>query len=348
MSARSAVALIDRAPALDAPDVSTIIETNPLACLVDSATYAAWRKHIGAELAAAVPDVTTDKGRKAISALAYRVTRSKTAIDLAGKKLNEDARASINKVDARRREVWAELEDLAATVRKSLTDWEDAEQARLDRMRDALATLTALGDRTDDLPAMIARLQSFVIDETFAEFQTEAERSRTVALIRVRAAKAAADQREADRLELERLRVIQAERDAADRAAEQERQAAAIAAHQAAIDAEADRLAGVAAAEREAAAVEAAVAAARALADAAVAEAQAVVDAAAAAEEARLADVARLESEQKERDRDVAHRAATKTAAKLALIKAGATEPVAIKIVLAILAGKIPNVRLVF
>jgi colicin import membrane protein len=44
-------------------------------------------------------DVTTEKGRKAIASMAYKVARTKTAIDEAGKKLNEEARARINAVD---------------------------------------------------------------------------------------------------------------------------------------------------------------------------------------------------------------------------------------------------------
>ncbi|WP_277750417.1 hypothetical protein [Croceibacterium ferulae] len=42
--------------------------------------------------------MTTAKGRKAIASLAAKVARTKTAIDDAGKKLNEEARAKINAV----------------------------------------------------------------------------------------------------------------------------------------------------------------------------------------------------------------------------------------------------------
>jgi colicin import membrane protein len=59
------------------------------------------------------------------------VTRSKTAIDDAGKKLNEEARAKINAVDAQRRKIREELDALAEEVRKPLTEWEKAEDQRI-------------------------------------------------------------------------------------------------------------------------------------------------------------------------------------------------------------------------
>lgn len=57
---------------------------------------------IEAEVRSHVPDVTTKRGRDAIASLAYKVARSKTTLDEAGKSLTEEQRRQINVVDAAR------------------------------------------------------------------------------------------------------------------------------------------------------------------------------------------------------------------------------------------------------
>lgn len=94
-------------------DITTIVETNPVAVLVDEKVYARFYEHVKREVEAHKPDLGTEKGRKAIASLAYKVTRTKTALDNAGKQLNEEARKQINAVDATRRKVREELDALA-------------------------------------------------------------------------------------------------------------------------------------------------------------------------------------------------------------------------------------------
>ena len=60
-------------------------------------------KWVEDEARAHVPDTTTRKGRDAIKALAFKVTRSKTALDEAGKQLNAGLRRQIDTVDVERR-----------------------------------------------------------------------------------------------------------------------------------------------------------------------------------------------------------------------------------------------------
>lgn len=79
-----------------------------------------------------VPDTTTDKGRKEIASLAYKVSRSKTAIDDAGKALVADIKARASKIDAARKKARDTLDALRDEVRAPLTEWE-AEQARIER-----------------------------------------------------------------------------------------------------------------------------------------------------------------------------------------------------------------------
>ena len=86
-------------------DVVAAVEANPVSVLTDEALYSTFYKHVKAEIDAFEPNLATASSRKEIASLAYKVTRTKTAIDNAGKKLNEDARAKINAVDAQRRKV---------------------------------------------------------------------------------------------------------------------------------------------------------------------------------------------------------------------------------------------------
>ena len=72
---------------------------------------------IEAEVRAHVPDTSTNKGREAIKSLAYKVSRSKTMLDDAGKALNEDARRQINLVDASRKNIRDRLDALRDEAR---------------------------------------------------------------------------------------------------------------------------------------------------------------------------------------------------------------------------------------
>lgn len=87
---------------------------------------------IRAETASIVPDTSTDAGRKAIASTAYKVARSKTAIDDAGKELVAGWKRQAAEVDAGRKKARDYLDDLKIEVRAPLDAWE-AEQARLEQ-----------------------------------------------------------------------------------------------------------------------------------------------------------------------------------------------------------------------
>jgi hypothetical protein len=87
-------------------------------------------KQIEKEVLAFVPDVSTDKGRKEIKAIAYKVTRSKTAIDNAGKELNAEIKAKAKLIDSSRKSAREFLDELAKKVRLPLTEYEEAQEAK--------------------------------------------------------------------------------------------------------------------------------------------------------------------------------------------------------------------------
>ena len=82
------------------------------------------------ELDAFVPDVSTKKGRDAIASMAYRVAKSKTALDNIGKDLVAELKDVPKKIDAERKRFRDLLDVWKDEVRKPLTEWDDVEAVR--------------------------------------------------------------------------------------------------------------------------------------------------------------------------------------------------------------------------
>jgi len=192
------------------------------------------------------PDVTTDKGRKAIASNAYQVAKCKVLLDDAGKEETAKAKEIPNKIDASRRDMRARLEALQAEVRKPLTDWE-AEQERIEAERVAAEEAAALA-RQIEADHEIALTLNWAYDQKRREELEALERdqqAREEEIAREAAEKErqAAAQREADlkvateKAEREKAEAEQRARDT-EAKAEQDRIAAEARAAQAKIDAD--------------------------------------------------------------------------------------------------------------
>lgn len=339
-------------------EIATFAPDNPVAVLSDAKQFDALLGRIQAEVDAHVPDLETAKGRAAIKSLAYKVTRTKTALDDAGKELNATKRAEIDAVDAVRRDVRAKLDALADKARKPLDEWEAAEAERKAQAERVLITIdgyaSAPGDTAAEISASIASLDAIILDPLILDDAMEIAVARKLSVRgTMDALLAKAIQAEADAAELAKLRAAEQERIAAAEAeAEAKRkreeadaaEAAAAAAEKAAED---KRKADIAAAE-ERARTEAARKAEQ--------EAQAKIDAAnaeaarlQAAENARAAEAKKEADAQAAREADKAHRGAVMKAAKEAIMAhGGVNDDTARKIVLAIVAGEVPAVTLRF
>lgn len=343
-------------------DIAAIIETNPVSVLVDDMLYSRLIEHMKTEVAAFVPDLSTATSRKEIASLAYKVTRTKTAIDNAGKKLNEDARAKINAVDAKRRIVRDELDALAEQARKPLNDWEAQEDARIEYCMSILKAIEdcgngLIGGESAPFGLILHELeQKIVINAELAEFEEQARVAHKIALDKVRAAFEAHQKAEADRIELEKLRAEKAQREEADRLAaeaaererlEKDRQQKAEAEYKVNVAraAEEARQAEIAKAKAEQERVEREAAAKVAAAEA---EAKAAREKAEREERERQAAIQREKDEREARERDRDHRGKVMGEVKAALMAQGAGESTAKKIVLAIIAGEIPHCRMEF
>lgn len=185
---------------------------------------------IRAEVVAHVPDTSTKKGRDAIASLAYKVSRSKTALDEAGKSLTEDAQKQINTVNAERKKMRDQLDALRDLARKPLDDWETAEKARVEALKERLARLEAAApaeETSASVKGLIQRVEAVELDDTWAEYKAHAAVAKDAKLTELRKLLAATEQREAEQAELARLREEQAKREEEDRLRREAEQAAA-------------------------------------------------------------------------------------------------------------------------
>jgi septal ring factor EnvC (AmiA/AmiB activator) len=201
------------------------------------------------EVTAEVMDATTPKGRDRIKSVAYKVAKTKTKLDDLGKDLVSGWKAQSKTVDALRKQARDNLDALKEEVRRPVTEWEQADEKRVNAIQERLGFISALTEAADDLNSaeLAERLQSlndFVIDDTFQEFKgyaTERKKEVTETLTRIISIK---KKEEAEQEELNRLRAEEEARKQKERDEEIAKKAVAQAekAHKAALEkAETDR-----------------------------------------------------------------------------------------------------------
>lgn len=350
-------------------NIALLVETDPSIVIREPKKLAALYKRIDADIASQVPDLTSDKGRKAIASLAFKIARTKTAVEGAAKKMTEEFRKATAEVNSTRNAIVEALEAKQKQARKPLTEWEAAEDERLAAVKDEMTRLRSAGivaqhETSGDIAARIADLEAETFDSAvFRDELDEADRLKQMALVALGEAHSRALTQEAEKAELERLRKAdeerrrrEAERQAAEVAARRQKEAAEAEQKRIADAAEKARLDAIAETERKAAADR------KALEDAHQAELaglqkekdeadrarQAEADRIAKQKAADEAEAKRKADEEAKRAANVAHRARVKGAAKKAIVALGADEDLAVKIVQAIVAGEVPAVSMRF
>ncbi|EKT4527636.1 hypothetical protein QEM33_000156 [Pseudomonas putida] len=318
------------------------------------------------EVEGEVPDLTTRKGRDRIASLAAKVSKSKTAVEKPGRDYLRRLKEMPKIVEAELREFVAEMDKLRDETRRPLTEWEEAEKARVAQHEHGVAAIKAEGVdlgllAAEDLLARIGRVEAVALGDTWEEFAAEAGQVKDQVLAALREALVARKKYDAEQAELARLRRE------ADERAEQDRIRLA---QEAAVEAERQRVAQQQQAEREAAArreqelIDQAAAQQRAIeqaeANRIAAEQRAEQerqDAARRAEEAaerarqderRRADAAAAEivRQQEARERDEAHRRSINRASLQAFMAEGMPESCAKMAVKLIAQRKIPNIQI--
>lgn len=322
----------------EATDLVTIPSDNALQVFTEAGAIDPYLAMIRQKIDAFVPNMETAAGRKEIKSFAYSVTRSKTALDAAGKKVVDELKALPKLVDETRKRVRDTLDQWADEIRKPVEDLEAAEEARIKRHTDAIEAMNDAarlphGITAADISKRLDLVNAIEIGTNCDEFMEEYERAQTSARSILFPAFVQAQFHEAEQAELAELRKQAAERAEKDR---QEAEAKA-------------RIEREEAIKREAAAeAEARAKAAESRAQEAERLSKEAADRARRQAEFEAAEAARQEDEERQRrEQDTAHRASVNRTAMMHFISAcGFSEGTARDVVTAIAKKQIPNVTI--
>lgn len=342
------------------------VQKNPVALFTDPKIYSEFYQRIKDAVSEHEPDVSTDKGRRAIASLAFRVTKSKTTLDKAGLALTSTWRDQIKAVNESRFKMVEELDALAEEVRKPLTDWETAEDERKERIDETIRSFEAAAviveeDTAETVEARGREVVATELDaDTLQERLDEVQAAKDRAIAALLRARDRLRQEEADRVELEKLRAAEAERIEAERAEREKREAEEAAERERKRAEDEKRKAEEAEAQRLKEAEERAAQAAREEAEKLHKEQLAAESARAAKAEQEARDAAererqRAETEQAEaaaiaaREKDKAHRRKLAGEAKEDLMElCKLDEDTARKVVLAVASDSVSNIQFVY
>jgi len=307
-----------------------------------------------------VPDLETDKGRKAIASIAAKVSKSKTYLDGLGKDLVSEWKNQAKVVDNKRKIMRDTLDELKIDVRKPLTEWENEEKERVDKITNLLQEILVLGNTcieqclTLSLDTMKENLAEISGEDpdNLREFKDRYDDVKSSSIKKIQESIERREKHDSDQKELEDLRIEKEKRDESDRialeaekTAEREENIAKEATEKAEREAKAetDRI------EKEKqAAIEAQKAAEKRAVDA---EKQAKVNAdnAAKAEREKIEKEKQAEIDAAEkREKNTKHKKKINNEAVSSMVAVGLTEKQAKDVVTAIAQNKIKNVSIFY
>jgi hypothetical protein len=171
------------------------------------------------------PDISTVHGRKELASFAYKIAQSKTFMDDCGKKLGEEAKKTLDTINAERKKIRETLDLLKEEVRKPLTDWELKEEKRKSVHRAALVSIEnesqeiARNWQLVDNVYIDGFLQGLQTEIDWKEFKEDADTVLKAAEERVLIAKSRKKEHDDQQDELKKLREEkeQREKEEADR-----------------------------------------------------------------------------------------------------------------------------------
>jgi len=205
--------------------IEVVIAQTPSVALLDPKQKEELYAFLEREIDAFVPDLSTETSRKQIASLAYKVSRTKTAIDDAGAALKSEWLKKSQAIDVSRREIRDRLDALRDRARQPLTDWEKEEENRAAWVAEAFEKFrSVVVIRADDTSETVAMLLKACAQEPlqvsiFQERFDEAKHAKAAAVQSLSASLARVQQQEAEKLELARLRAEAEARAIADREA---------------------------------------------------------------------------------------------------------------------------------
>lgn len=184
-------------------------------------------KDVTREVLSLVPDASTEKGRKEVKSLAYKVSRTKTTLDNMGKEHVAEIKAKAKVIDECRKTWRDAMDELKETVLQPVTEYEEREEkrvgeitARIDRIRSLAQADDGEGHfyTSEELRSRRDELHAIDVDDSFAEFSEKAAAQWGYAAKTIETLIAGAEAQEAADAEEEKRRKKQEEE---DRAAEQ-------------------------------------------------------------------------------------------------------------------------------
>jgi len=174
-------------------------------------------ERIEKEARSLVLDISTEKGRKEIASLAYKIAKSKTYLDDLGKDLVSEWKTKSAAVDHERKKTRERLDALKEEIRQPLTEYEEKEKKRIQDAEDAIRGLenwamTADDFTADDIQGRIEFLIDYEAHHDWREFDQRAMYTREKSLSTLKAKLEARKQYEAEQEELAKFRKAEAER----------------------------------------------------------------------------------------------------------------------------------------
>lgn len=180
------------------------------------------------------PDISSEKGRGEIKSFAYKISRSKTALDALGKDLVAGWKEKTKLVDDERKRMRDELDMLKDQIRKPLTEWEEAERNRIVNHEMNIENIKGLGINTlqqwqalpvDIIEENLKRVELYKTEE-WQEFTAKANDAIAESLEKIESAIEKRNTYDKEQAELEQLRKEKVERDEKEREEAIKREAA--------------------------------------------------------------------------------------------------------------------------
>src|SRR5574343_73389 len=151
-------------------------------------------------------DVTTEKGRDNIRSVAFKIAKTKTAVEKAGKALVEEQKAAVKLVDSERIRLVNEIQSLQDDFRKPLTEFEDLEKERVKTHQDNVERLKVMVQNSVNFSAEDVEISKVTIENLKVGNHQEFKAKIDELIILAEDALVKRNQAIADALELERLR----------------------------------------------------------------------------------------------------------------------------------------------
>jgi hypothetical protein len=295
------------------------------------------------------PDISTEKGRKAIASLARKVASSKSRLEEYGKNLSAKIKVQAVGIDAERKRMRETLDELRDQARKPLDDYESAVKIRVESHEQALKDVIELGNvpfgaTVAEIEGRLSKLDEFGI-RPWEEFAERASLAYDATLSRLSSILAETKQQEAMQVAFQKSEADRIAREAKEAKEQQEKDQAE---RDMRIAREATEKAESAAKDREAASLREKEAA-EARAAKAEQDAKDAAERAVAAEQKRATDAKAAEAAaQAQREANKQHCAKINREVRDAFVSHGAAVEHATELVRLIALGEIPHTKIIY